>query len=511
MSKLFNIVKKARTKTSAFDMSHEKKFSCKMGSLVPIMVDEIVPGDKWKVKSEVLVRLAPMIAPVMHRTNVSIHYFFVPNRIIWDNWEDFITGKQELLAPISASTTPVIKGGIWDFLGIPPGTNLAAQQVSMLPAWAYTKIYNEYYRDQNQQTEVDPTGMGGGFNLLNRAWEKDYFTSALPSTQQGAPIEMPVSNNITYKPGVTKDINGVFSDGNFQAGATAGQLATSATDYPENEKLLLENIEKIEGIVDINDFRIANRLQQWAERQIRSGNRYVETLISHFGVSNNDLRMMRPQYLGGGKMPVTISEVLNTNGNTLKDENIGSSLPLGEMAGHGIGVGSTPKTTARFTEHGWMFGIMSVLPRTAYQNGIHRSFLRKDKFQFFWPEFANIGEHAVLNKEIFVSTDQEYNDGTFGYQSQYSDLKYKGSSVHGDFRDNLSFYHMGRIFEETPDTTLPTSKAAPSLNAEFIECKPTEINNRVFQVADGTDQLWVQVYNNVTAIRPMPYYGTPHL
>jgi len=507
MSKLFSTVASRKPKRTAFDLSHERKLSCKMGQLIPIMNDEIMPGDTFKVRSEVLVRLAPMIAPVMHRTNVFIHYFFVPNRIIWENWEKFITGQEELLIPTSETMNTNNKGSILDYLGIPTGIIIGnLNGISELPVRAYYKIWNDYYRDQNQQEEIDVETLTASQFLgepLLRAWEKDYFTSALPSTQQGGPYGVPVNPSYidTGSLATTKD-GGFAAEGNMQIGP-GGQINDGVED------VIVKNlIDGEELTIDINDFRVAHRLQRWAERQMRSGNRYVETLLSHFGVHNNDLRMQRPQYLGGGKMPVTISEVLNTNGNEINDPTLGSNVPLGDMAGHGIGIGSTPMAKATFKEHGWIMGIMSIIPKTTYQNGVHRSWLRKDKFQFPWPEFAHYGEHAVLQKELFATNDLTANNEVFGYQSQYSDLKYKGSSVHGDFRDNLSFYHMGRIFAETPGTG---EQSKPDLNEEFITCDTSAINERVFATGDTADTLWVQIYNAVTAVRPMPYYGTPTL
>jgi len=506
MSKLFSTVGSRKPKRTAFDLSHERKLSCKMGQLIPIMNDEIMPGDTFKVRTEVLVRLAPMIAPVMHRTNVFIHYFFVPNRIIWDQWEEFITGQEDLLVPVFTKPDIFTKGTIADYLGLPLGSSCEQLDgISQLPVRAYNKIWNDYYRDQNQQAEVDIdyTESSAALTLEPRlrAWEKDYFTSSLPAKQQDGPYGVPINPNYIDTGSLAYHLDDSPAEGPIHA--------TNSSLHDSTENVVIKNlVEGEESAVDINEFRIAHRLQRWAERQMRSGNRYVETLLSHWGVSNNDLRMMRPQYLGGGKMPVTISEVLNTNGNKIDDATIGSNVPLGDMAGHGIGVGSTPMAKATFKEHGWIMGIMSVIPKTTYQNGIHRSWLRKDKFQFPWPEFANFGEHAVLQAELFATNTLEENKRVFGYQSQYSDLKYKGSSVHGDFRDNLSFYHMGRIFADTPDSG---QQYPPALNEEFITCDTAAINERVFTTGDTADTLWIQIYNAVTAIRPLPYYGTPTL
>jgi len=508
--KLFNQVKGNYPKRTQFDLSHEKKLSCKIGQLIPIMVDEVVPGDTFTVNSEVLARMAPTLAPIMHRMNVYVHYFYVPNRIIWDGWKDFITGQDELDGktnpmPGNLQSNGAQKGSIWDYLGVPIGTPV--NSFSMLPFLAYRKIWNEYYRDQNLQTEKPMVNIsvGGTHEPETRAWEKDYFTSALPwaqKTPDGQPVGIPVQPNyLTTGSLAVDETTGGWSEGTLQA--TGGQI----NDGTHN--VIIKNmLEGQEMEINLNEFRQAHRIQKWFERQARSGSRYVETMLSHYGQKIPDL-YDRPEFLGGGKTPMIISEVINQNANQSGDQGA-TNMPLGDMAGHGIAIGKMNRTTAKFKEHGWIMGIMSVIPKTAYENGLHKSFSRQDRFDFFWPEFANLGEQPILNKELWRSDDDTLHEEVFGYQSMYAEYKYKGSSVHGDMRGDLSYWHMGRKFDGQSD---------PSLNENFIKCDHTEVS-RVFAVPtqpDGgkdytnKDHLWVQVYNEVKATRPMPYYGTPTL
>jgi len=510
--KLFNQVKGNYPKRTQFDLSHERKLSCKIGQLIPIMVDEVVPGDTFTVNSEVLARMAPTLAPIMHRMNVYVHYFYVPNRIIWDGWKDFITGQAELdltdvEIPYFKATGNTNAGELSDYMGLPNEMRIDLHNISQLPFRAYHKIYNEYYRDQNLQPEVniEDTSNQNIRTVHSRAWEKDYFTSALPwaqKTPDGQPVGIPAQPNyLTTGSLAIDETTGGWSDGQLQA--TGGQI----NDGTHN--VIIKNfVDGAEIEINLNEFRQAHRIQKWFERQARSGSRYVETMLSHYGQKLPDL-YDRPEFLGGGKTPMIISEVINQNANQ-SAETGSTNMPLGDMAGHGIAIGKMNRTTAKFQEHGWIMGIMSVMPKTAYQDGIHKSFTRKDRFDFFWPEFANLGEQPVLNKELWVSDDLKKTDDVFGYQSMYAEYKYKGSSVHGDMRNNLKYWHMGRKFEKSDDVLL---------NDEFIKCDHTEVS-RVFAVPTqedpdkpfaNLDHLWVQVYNDVKATRPMPYYGTPTL
>lgn len=512
MAKLFDKVRLTKPKLNKFDLSHERKFSCNMGSLIPIMITDVVPGDNFRVNSEIMMRLAPMLAPIMHRVNVFTHYFFVPNRLVWDEWEDFITGGR---LGTSSPVAPQLnvghdeyqiygaKGMLPDYFGIPTYEGGAAStnyNVSALPFRAYQLIYNEYYRDQNL-TEPIVVDKSSGLSpltdvayaalltLRKRAWEKDYFTSALPFAQRGGEVSVPVDGEVTYK-----DVSEVIDSFTGLPAATGDILNDSGDMKVGAADSRLENIESLSSVsVTINLLRRAVKLQEWLEKNARGGARYVEQVLSHFGVVSSDARLQRPEYLGGGKNPVVISEVLSTF------QADGGEIPQGSMAGHGISVGNTNGFRRRFEEHGYIIGIMSVLPRTTYQQGVPRHLRRFDKFDYFWPEFAHLGEQEVMNREVYQDMfSADPNVGVFGYQSRYCDYKYMQDSVHGDMRDELAYWHMSRIFG-----------SAPALNQEFIEADPT---HRIFAVTDpAIHKLYVQLYNHVDALRPMPYFGTPSL
>jgi len=502
---IFGNVAGKRTKRNKFDKSHEKKLTLNMGELIPMYLDEIVPGDNFRVNSEIFIRMAPMLAPILHRVNVYTHYFFVPNRILWENWESFITGGRDgselpahpVLGYQDSRKGRYIKGSLADYLGIPvnDGTTTLpfSKNISALPFAAYQKIFTEYYQDQNlaEELDVDLTDGNNDNNtdlifLRKRAWEKDYFTSALPWAQRGGDATIPQTakgqaqfwdalNDQAYSPGTIK---------NIQANGTGGMIDEDALSLGVDP-----NTE-----ITINDLRKSVRLQEWLERQARGGSRYVETILSHFGIRGSDARMMRPEFLGGGLSNVVISETLQTSAT----DEAATTTPLGQMAGHGISVGANHGFKQKFNEHGIVMGIMSVLPKTAYQQGLHKMWQRQDKFDYYWPEFAQLGEQEVKNSEIYLEGTTEEIEGTFGYQSRYAEMKYGNSTVHGDFRDNLDYWHLGRKFADQPQ-----------LNEEFVESDPDQ---RIFAVTDpDEDKLYCQVYNKVDALRPMPYFGTPTL
>lgn len=504
--KFFDSVAMRRPKKNKFNLSHEKKLSCQMATLVPIMVQEVLPGDKFKVNTEIMMRLAPMIAPVMHRMNVYTHYFFVPNRIVWNEWEDFITGgKDGTAAPIvpHIKTGLVPAGqfapkGLCDYMGLPvTAATAASEDINVLAFRAYQEIYNEYYRDQNLSDPV-PFTKGSGemsaeythlFTLRKRAWEKDYFTSALPWTQRGPEVGLPI--DVAYKStSEVKNASGVSQVGNLQS--------LAGITHADTTPVRIENIESLSEVT-INDLRKSVRLQEWLEKNARGGARYIEQLMSHFGKAPRDARLQRPEYLTGSVQPIVISEVLNTAGGTGVDVELD---PVGEMAGHGISVGANNGFTREFEEHGHVIGIMSVLPRTAYQQGIPKMYSRKDKLEYAWPEFAQLGEQPILNREIYfdgLGSESAY-QSTFGYTPRYSEYKYGTSTVHGDFKTTQDFWHLGRKFT-----------GIPPLNENFVMAKP-EDTKRIFAVTDTTtDDLYVQIIHNVSALRPLPYYGTPTL
>lgn len=521
-----------------------------MGELVPIMCMPIVPGDKFRVNTEALVRLAPLVAPMMHRVNVYTHYFFVPNRLVWNEWEDFITkgidGEDAPVLPCFnlGSSWPgnvrnqVINGSLWDYLGLPSARSIGGAavvedangvdypadfRISSLPFRAYQLIYNEYYRDQNLTDPVEiplKSGIESNWDdikrlltLRRRAWEKDYFTSALPWLQRGPEVTVPVGGSFGVVTLANRTNNQIFvgSDGNptqvdvgmnlihaadkenvtpgtIQTGLSNGSNSGNAVWLDPKGTLVVDGENS--GI-SIQDLRTSNALQRWFERNARGGSRYIEQILAHFGVRSSDARLQRPQFLGGGKMPIAVSEVLQTSSTD-------DTSPQANMAGHGISAGVNNGFKHYFEEHGYVIGLMSIMPRTGYQQGVPRDFTKFDNMDFYFPEFAHLSEQEIKNQELYVSNDPTYNEGTFGYTPRYAEYKYHESEAHGDFRGSMSFWHLNRIFTDKPN-----------LNTTFVECNPS---NRVFATSQTQDdKFWVQIYQDVRALRLMPKYGTPML
>lgn len=496
MPQIFEKVATSRPPMSAFDLSREQKLSGRIGNLIPTYLEEIVPGDQFRVNTESLVRFLPMIAPVMHRVDCYMHYFFVPNRLIWDQWEDFITGGQEGTTtpamPVLSFTGGASIGSLHDYLGLPtPGADTASVNVSALPFRAYQLIHHEYYRDETIDPELikNPSS----FNSLatselvkirNVRQEKDYFSSALPWPQRGADQSAPIE--FSYK-----DISDIFNED----GSSPGISQNVETDSITGDQISAAGLARIENIESIsmliNDLRRSSAIQRFLEKQARGGYRYIETIFNHFGVRSSDARLQRPEYLGGGRQPVSISEVLNTSAT--------ASEPQGNMSGHGVATGATQSFTAEFEEHGYVIGMFFVRPKPGYQQGVMRHWTRFDKFDFYWPEFANLGEQEIINRELFFdSSDDAYNAETFGYQQRYAEMKYGCDTVHGLFRTDLNHWTMARIFA-----------TQPNLNPDFVNVE-SEDYDRVFAVAEEHDIL-VQLYHHVAARRPMPYFADPSL
>ena len=526
-----------KPKGNYFDLSHDVKMSFQMGKIVPTCLMDVVPGDRFDIQVENMLRFAALISPVMHRVNVTTHYYFVPNRILWNDWEDFITGEAETTHPyIQLTPTEELDvGSLGDYLGFPTGSiGTGTLEVNAFPLAAYIKVWNEYYRDQNLQTEINELNLGGGDNStnylaylqgapFNRAWMHDYFTSCLPFAQKGDAALLPLGTfsdvdvnlevqpvpnagmkvtdgagspitGTIYGPVGNEPAGGVFTHGDSGWGTTSPPTNAQNAYLDPNGNLKADTSSLEAQSADINTVRRAFRLQEWLEKNARGGTRYIESILSHFGIKSSDARLQRPEYIGGAFQTMTISEVLST-AQTLDDTNTVTN-PVGQMSGHGVSYGGGQKFSYRAEEHGWIIGVINVQPVTAYQQGLHRSLFRSDKLDYFWPSFANIGEQAVLNKEVYVDTTDSTRAETFGYVPRYAEYKYMNSRVAGDFRGNLDFWHLGRKFS-----------SQPVLNESFIECVPT---SRIFAVEDlEIDQIYAHVYNKVGAFRLMPKFGVP--
>lgn len=490
--------------SNTFDLSHDHKFTTKMGQLTPVLLQECVPGDVFNINTETLIRFAPLVAPVMHKIQAFTHYFFVPNRILWANWEDFISPDLSKEVPPawphfkSAGTSSFAVGSLADYLGVPTGIPLnVLPPISFIPFAGYQCIFNEYYRDQNLEPEVNyklangNNSPGGFTDIRTRAWRHDYFTSALPFAQKGPAVDLPLYGSAEiYRQTDGAVQNPPFSELTWQS-ATDGQVQALIKDGDGTNNFALYADLGNASSATINDLRVALRLQEFFEKAARGGSRYIEQIRMHWATIVPDYRLNRPEFIGGTQNPVIISEVLQTSES--------AETPQATMAGHAISATSGKKLRYRCQEHGYIIGIQSVMPMTAYQQGLPRHFSRQSWEDYAWPTFAHLGEQEIKNKELYIpAVDDLKNEETFGYIPRYSEYRYTPSHVSGEFKSTMAFWHLGRIFTNRP-----------LLNSTFIKCNP---RTDIFAVTDPNNQnLWCHAHNKVFVRRKLPKYGTPTL
>ena len=526
---IFNTIEVRKPGHSRFNLSYDHKFTGNMGELIPFYIQELVPSDKFTVGSECLLRFQPLIAPVMHKIDVTVHYFFVPNRLLWPNWEDFITGAtlpqgEQPAAPYFNDLLPYL-GSPADYFGLPHGGNERINDATnAMPFAAYQKIYCDYYQDQNLiaiDFEEDflladgnnSTGLGVSdrFNAIRRrAWNHDYFTSCLPFAQKGEAVTLPMQFAQNSKMIIRPERPGLGTAGQpvlrdsltgFTVGAQDLQVnfgselagGTNNPLYLDPQGSLYGDATSLNGELTgtINDLRTAYSLQRWLEKNARGGTRYIESILAHFGVKSSDARLQRAEFLGGYKQPVVISEVLQTSET--------AATPQANMAGHAISVGGKIACNYFAEEHGFIIGIMSVMPHSDYFQGVPKLFRKLNSMDYYWPDFALLGEQAVENAEVYYQfPDHPHNQLTFGYLPRYSEYRFNPNRISGELKTSLDFWTLARRFN-----------APPVLNDSFINCDPS---NRIFAVDDVTPtnhHLIVHVHNSVYARRPMPKYGTP--
>lgn len=499
---IFNSIAVQAPGRNYFDLSNEFVFSCNMGKLVPVFWDFTVPGDTYHINCESLVRFAPMIAPVYHKFYCSVHYFAVPLRVLWENYPtwtaDISTDAPLPVAPYFEIDGDLVNGSAYrllDYLGIPLAGDIGSNVIkcSAFVTAAYRKIWADYYRAEFFQEDNEVWKLQDGLNaasdlltLLARCWEHDYFTGALPFAQAGEQVTIPISS-------IEKDVrvytNNAGTGPNTWSGSgatTSAPLRPSTNGTIPADQLYANTDGLPIGAGSINDFRTARQLQMWKEKNARAGQRLNEIDFMHFAVKSQDARLQRAEYITGIKSPVIISEVLNT---------AGGDLPQGNMSGHGVGIVGGRAGSFWSAERCVIMGIMSIMPKTSYQQGVDRRWQYFDPINDqYWPAFANLGEQAILNQEIYAANADPQE--TFGYIPRYAHMKYMNNRVAGDFRTSLNYWTASRIFD-TP----------PALNATFLQADPT---TRIFAVEDPEkDHMYVHHMNRIGARRPMPKYGTP--
>lgn len=499
-------------KRSKFSLSHYKLLTANQGKLIPLTWYEALPGDSIQQSTSLLIRMQPILAPIMHPVKVRIHHWFVPNRLIWDDWEDFITGGPdgtfEAQPPTVTNGSTVSVGGLNDYMGVPPGSYSGNPIIySALPFRAYNLIWNTMYRDEDLQDE-QPFDTTSGQDttpksLLNVAWEKDYFTTARPWPQKGDDILIPISGE-GYVSGLGKLTN-VFNDGGatgvYESGGILADYANKANINTEtvgdNQRFFVEEDPSNAGFpniratfsgaeITVNDLREALALQRFQEARARYGSRYVEYL-KYLGVRRpSDARLQNPEYLGGGRALISVSEVLQTQ---RTDED---ATPLGYMGGHGIAAMRTRRYRRFFEEHGIVMTLMSIVPKSIYSSAMPKQWLRASKEEYFQKELQYIGQQKIANREInaFNSNGSE----TFGYQDRYDEYRYMPSSVAGEFRDTLNYWHMAREFA-----------GDVALNESFIKCEPT---NRIY-TAPGSAQTYIMANHSIQARRILSAVAKP--
>lgn len=543
--KVFDSVPVKIPAKNVFNLSHDVKSTYNFDKLYPFLCQPVYPGDTFNCRAEVFLRAMPLLCPVMHNVDMHIYFFFVPNRLLWNanrkaDWKVFITGgedgKQRPTLPYftysdlaNIDQVLIKKGSLIDHLGFPTinetGQTIrnGATRISSLPLRAYQCVYNEYFRNQNLTPEVEfsyDQGHESDDDLAKiaafrkKCWEKDYFTSALPFLQRGQAMTLPIAGTQTVsQSGLSVNVDSVRPQGSqfsYPIGVTRDGDITGALDTP----LTANSVATLEGTVNsgsltftglnigtINDFRYCLRLQQWMENNARCGSRYIEQLFAHFGVRSSDARLQRPELLGGGKIPLIFSDIPQTSFGEGANDDV-----VGDLAGKGTMYGKTGGFKKYFEEHGILLGILSIIPRTSYCQGINRAWTALNKEDWYFPEFAHLGEQAILNKEIFYDPTESVSlghgpDDVFGYQGRFTELRYIPSSVHGEMRDQLKYWHFGRIFP-----------ALPVLNTVFVEAQSQVDSFAMTDVASGDlDPFVCEIHMDIKAVRPMPKYAVPTL
>jgi hypothetical protein len=555
----FSLLPRVDIQRSRFDRSASLKTSFNAGNIVPFFLEEVLPGDTFNVKTSRVVRMQTLLTPMMDNVYLDTYYFFVPNRLVWDHWKEFCGENTESAwIPETEYSIPQITapdggwnvGTLADYFGVPTG--VSGLSVSALPFRAYALIMNEWFRDENLQDPLvvptdDSTVVGvntgtfvtdvakGGLPYIACKYH-DYFTSALPAPQKGPDVTIPVAEAATayVYPGASlnpnlasrfNDLQWVDSSGNLVSVPNnyRGMLSTgfrfnsSGNEYTDSTRYfndtvtgssspgtsvipgnLVADFSGTSQAATINQLRLAFQIQKFYEKQARGGSRYTEVVRSFFGVTSPDARLQRPEYLGGNRTPINVNQVIQQSGT---GESV--NTPQGTVVGMSLTTDSHSDFTKSFTEHGFIIGVMVARYDHTYQQGLNRLWSRKDKFDYYWPVFANIGEQAIKNKEIYAqgnSTDDE----VFGYQEAWAEYRYKPNQVTGEMRSqyaqSLDVWHLADDYSKLP-----------SLSAEWIQEDGKTIDRVLAVSSELANQFFADIYVKNYCTRPMPMYSIPGL
>ena len=536
----FGMQPEIETQRSSFDLSFDHKTTFNTGELVPIYVQEILPGDTFSLDTSFIVRMQTPIKPTMDNAYIDIYYFFVPNRLTWDRWEEFMGENKDgfwdedmteynIPGITVTSSQTYTKGTVADHMGLPINAPLGTD-INCLPFRGYTLIWNDWFRNQNLQAPLptyhqndnvhtltnndlsDPS-YGGAMLKVNKF--ADYFTTALPEPQKGDPVLIGIGNTapiittsenvgeVSGNPLIMRKSDGTDLNGSSNYALSInniGRVGTSTTTVsgtptglePAN---LIADLTQATSVT-INQLRQAFQIQKFLETDARSGTRYIEIIKGHFGVTSADARMQRPEYLGGERFPINMDQVLQTSEST-------SESPQGNTAAFSLtGAKESAGFTKSFTEHGYIIGLACVRTDHSYQQGVNRMWARKRKFDFYWKEFAHLGEQEINEFEIY--NGENVTNKTFGYQERYGEYRYNQNIITGEMRSTyaqpLDVWHYGDYYE-----------SQPNLSAEWGEETTANVDRTLAVQSTVSDQYLAEFYFKIKATRPMPLYGVPGL